>query len=130
MNKGHLRQSFQPSHTHSRCCSYGIKIYVNICVFSLFQKMIRQSWLQTQQLVKSNACWLSLLGTRWQQLPGPARCVSSKPVYPELDETELEEQFVRGTGPGGQSVNKTANCVVLKHVPTGVSVKVSLKIHT
>ncbi|KAF5308703.1 hypothetical protein FQR65_LT06064 [Abscondita terminalis] len=42
---------------------------------------------------------------------------------PILLETDLEEQFVRGSGPGGQSVNKTANCVVLKHIPTGFIVK-------
>uniref|UniRef100_A0A8C2UEY0 Mitochondrial translation release factor in rescue n=1 Tax=Coturnix japonica TaxID=93934 RepID=A0A8C2UEY0_COTJA len=41
----------------------------------------------------------------------------------ELSETELKEQFVRGDGPGGQATNKTSNCVVLKHVPTGIVVK-------
>ncbi|KFP70999.1 hypothetical protein N310_01283, partial [Acanthisitta chloris] len=40
-----------------------------------------------------------------------------------LTEAELEEQFVRGDGPGGQATNKTNNCVVLKHVPTGIVVK-------
>jgi hypothetical protein len=30
---------------------------------------------------------------------------------PVLDEKDLEEKFVRGSGPGGQSINKTANCV-------------------
>ncbi|KAG9261385.1 mitochondrial translation release factor in rescue [Astyanax mexicanus] len=42
---------------------------------------------------------------------------------PVLNEEELEEQFVRGSGPGGQATNKTSNCVVLKHSPTGVVVK-------
>lgn len=42
---------------------------------------------------------------------------------PVLNEEELEEQFVRGHGPGGQATNKTNNCVVLKHVPTGIVVK-------
>lgn len=41
-----------------------------------------------------------------------------------LTEAELEEQFVRGNGPGGQATNKTNNCVVLKHVPSGIVVKV------
>ncbi|NXU96513.1 CL065 factor, partial [Cettia cetti] len=41
----------------------------------------------------------------------------------ELRETELEEQFVRGDGPGGQATNKTNNCVVLKHIPSGIVVK-------
>ncbi|XP_067683012.1 mitochondrial translation release factor in rescue-like [Haliotis asinina] len=43
--------------------------------------------------------------------------------FPVVDEGELEEQYVRGSGPGGQAVNKTANCVVLKHLPTGIVVK-------
>uniref|UniRef100_A0A669F3V7 Mitochondrial translation release factor in rescue n=2 Tax=Oreochromis TaxID=8139 RepID=A0A669F3V7_ORENI len=42
---------------------------------------------------------------------------------PVLVEDELEEQFVRGSGPGGQATNKTSNCVVLKHIPTGIVVK-------
>ncbi|NXP79176.1 CL065 factor, partial [Ramphastos sulfuratus] len=41
----------------------------------------------------------------------------------ELTEAELEEQFVRGDGPGGQATNKTNNCVVLKHIPSGIVVK-------
>ncbi|XP_068019624.1 mitochondrial translation release factor in rescue [Melanerpes formicivorus] len=40
-----------------------------------------------------------------------------------LTEAELEEQFVRGDGPGGQATNKTSNCVVLKHIPSGIVVK-------
>ncbi|XP_041855685.1 probable peptide chain release factor C12orf65 homolog, mitochondrial [Melanotaenia boesemani] len=45
------------------------------------------------------------------------------PDFPVLIEDELEEQFVRGSGPGGQATNKTSNCVVLKHIPTGIVVK-------
>ncbi|CAH2295771.1 probable peptide chain release factor C12orf65 homolog, mitochondrial [Pelobates cultripes] len=41
----------------------------------------------------------------------------------DLKETDLEEQFVRGHGPGGQATNKTSNCVVLKHIPSGIVVK-------
>lgn len=40
-------------------------------------------------------------------------------LVPQLKESELEEQFVRGNGPGGQAVNKASNCVVLIHKPTG-----------
>lgn len=42
---------------------------------------------------------------------------------PKLDENDLEEQYVRGSGPGGQATNKTNNAVVLKHKPTGIVVK-------
>ncbi|XP_010179844.1 PREDICTED: probable peptide chain release factor C12orf65 homolog, mitochondrial [Mesitornis unicolor] len=40
-----------------------------------------------------------------------------------LTEADLREQFVRGDGPGGQATNKTSNCVVLKHIPSGIVVK-------
>jgi protein subunit release factor B len=43
-------------------------------------------------------------------------------------ESELEEKFVRGFGKGGQKVNKTSNCVELKHLPTGITVKVNMSI--
>lgn len=36
---------------------------------------------------------------------------------------DIEEQFVRGSGSGGQKMNKTASTVWLKHLPTGVEVK-------
>lgn len=38
-------------------------------------------------------------------------------------EKDIEEKFVRSSGHGGQNVNKTATCVYLKHIPTGIEVK-------
>ncbi|MBU2053958.1 MAG: peptide chain release factor-like protein [Proteobacteria bacterium] len=38
-------------------------------------------------------------------------------------EEDLRETFIRSSGPGGQKVNKTATCVFLVHLPTGLSVK-------
>ncbi len=35
----------------------------------------------------------------------------------------LIERFVHGSGNGGQKLNKTASCVQLKHVPSGIEVK-------
>ncbi|KAG8992232.1 hypothetical protein FRB94_014650 [Tulasnella sp. JGI-2019a] len=43
-------------------------------------------------------------------------------VIPELHEEDLEEMFVRGSGPGGQATNKTSNNVSLIHKPTGIRV--------
>ena len=40
-----------------------------------------------------------------------------------IDEAALEEQFVQGGGPGGQKINKTASCVVLKHAASGLVIK-------
>ncbi len=42
----------------------------------------------------------------------------------ELLESDIEEKFVRSSGAGGQKVNKTSTCVHLKHIPSGLSVKV------
>lgn len=44
-----------------------------------------------------------------------------KPV--ELLESELHESFVKGSGPGGQKINKCRHCVQLKHLPTGIFVE-------
>ncbi|GAK67075.1 uncharacterized protein PAN0_016d5301 [Moesziomyces antarcticus] len=40
--------------------------------------------------------------------------------YPlTLDERDLAEKFVRGSGPGGQAINKLSTNVQLTHLPTG-----------
>lgn len=36
---------------------------------------------------------------------------------------DVDERFVRGTGPGGQKINKTSSTVWLRHGPTGVEVR-------
>jgi protein subunit release factor B len=38
-------------------------------------------------------------------------------------EADLDENFVRSGGHGGQNVNKTSTCVMLLHRPTGLQVK-------
>lgn len=58
------------------------------------------------------------------------------PVQPEKEEALLErmqklgirevdliEKFIRSGGRGGQHLNKTSTCVYLKHLPTGIEVK-------
>jgi protein subunit release factor B len=40
-----------------------------------------------------------------------------------LREEDLEEDFIRGSGPGGQKVNKTSSTVVLRHLPSGLEVR-------
>ena len=41
-----------------------------------------------------------------------------------IREEDLVEKFIRSRGAGGQNVNKVSTCVYLKHVPTGVEVKI------
>lgn len=48
----------------------------------------------------------------------PARCFGFF-----FKEEEVEEKFQRGFGPGGQAVNKSQNCVLLRHKPSGIVVR-------
>ncbi len=38
-------------------------------------------------------------------------------------EADIEETFIRASGPGGQKTNKTSSCVSLRHIPTNIIVK-------
>lgn len=38
-------------------------------------------------------------------------------------ESDLSENFVRSGGNGGQNVNKTSTCVMLTHLPSGISIR-------
>ncbi|MBP7652179.1 peptide chain release factor-like protein [Candidatus Dependentiae bacterium] len=42
-----------------------------------------------------------------------------------ISESDIEETFVKSSGPGGQKINKTSTCVCLIHKPTGTIVKCS-----
>lgn len=40
-----------------------------------------------------------------------------------IQKSDVIEQFIRASGPGGQKVNKTSSAVYLKHLPSGIEVK-------
>ena len=40
-----------------------------------------------------------------------------------MRENDLDEKFIRGSGAGGQKINKTSSCVQLIHLPTGTEVR-------
>jgi protein subunit release factor B len=58
-------------------------------------------------------------------LPSPEKTASLERRMLELGivAEDLVEKFVRGSGAGGQKINKTSNCVFLKHVPSGIAIK-------
>jgi protein subunit release factor B len=37
--------------------------------------------------------------------------------------SDVDERFIRGSGPGGQKINKTSSTVWLLHRPTGIEVR-------
>ena len=53
------------------------------------------------------------------------KVLQEKPLPPRIviPEGDIEESFLKGTGPGGQKINKTSSAVQLKHLPTGIVVK-------
>lgn len=75
-------------------------------------------------------------GHRWQRVPPTERhgrvhtSTITVAVLPEptaleiqLDERDLEETMMRGSGAGGQHRNKTDSAVRLRHRPTGLVVR-------
>ena len=40
-----------------------------------------------------------------------------------VEEADLTERFILGSGSGGQKVNKTASCVQLRHAPSGINIR-------
>lgn len=58
-------------------------------------------------------------------MPSPEKLAALEARMERLDITEesLLEKFIHGSGSGGQKINKTASCVYLKHLPTGIEVK-------
>jgi peptide chain release factor len=56
--------------------------------------------------------------------PEKERALEARLRTLHIHEEDLEETFIRSSGPGGQHVNKTSTCVRLVHRPSGLSVKV------
>lgn len=62
-------------------------------------------------------------------LPSPDKisALEQRMVSLGIDPNDLLEKFVRGSGAGGQKINKTSNCVFLKHLPTGITIKCQME---
>ncbi|TVY55340.1 putative peptide chain release factor-like protein [Lachnellula suecica] len=55
----------------------------------------------------------------------PAQWQKKMPDRPKPPpEDDFTEVFLKGSGPGGQKINKTSAAVQLKHIPTGLVLKV------
>jgi protein subunit release factor B len=53
----------------------------------------------------------------------PSTLEKSLPPRKILLDSDIIENFLHGSGPGGQKINKTSSAVQLKHIPTGIVVK-------
>ena len=55
--------------------------------------------------------------------PDKERALAERMAALGIRECDLEESFVRGSGSGGQKINKTSSCVVLRHRPSGIEIR-------
>jgi protein subunit release factor B len=75
------------------------------------------------------APWTFLRGVVQQRLATRAftatatACEKALPPRRKILDHEVTEAFLRGSGPGGQKINKTSCAVQLKHLATGIVVK-------
>ena len=53
---------------------------------------------------------------KWQKIKDRMRLLG-------INEKELIEKFILGSGRGGQKLHKTLSCVYLKHIETGIEIK-------
>ncbi len=49
--------------------------------------------------------------------------IKAKMCIASLCEDDIEESYIRGSGSGGQKINKTSSCVRLIHKPTGTQIR-------
>jgi protein subunit release factor B len=40
-----------------------------------------------------------------------------------IEEKDIDEKFILGSGKGGQKINKTSSCVSVHHLPSGIKIK-------
>lgn len=53
---------------------------------------------------------------KWEKLHGRMESL-------QISEKDLEEHFIRGSGSGGQKINKTSSCVQLRHTVSGTEIR-------
>lgn len=86
------------------------------CCWAMFLARLRNSnfAVTSSSLIRRSARTFSIQSAQLEK-PLPPRIV--------IPEKDIIESFLKGSGPGGQKINKTSSAVQLKHIPTGIVVK-------
>lgn len=85
---------------------------------NVYVAMMLARWAGLRTAVQHNYQW----ATRAFTSSTPA-LEKALPPRRKITDDEITESFLRGTGPGGQKINKTSCAVQLKHLATGIVVK-------
>lgn len=111
-------RSFEPARTANLIYKFPAETLARLHILSCSSECFRSIFTEGKFQTSTNLSVFPVLLTQ-----NRLKHSHTDPALPQLKEEDLEEDHVRGAGPGGQSVNKTTNCVVLKHKPTGIVVK-------
>lgn len=63
------------------------------------------------------------LNERFDVSPGKFEALLERIQRLRINPSLIDEGFTRGSGKGGQKINKTSNCVQLHYPPLGISVR-------
>ncbi len=55
--------------------------------------------------------------------PGKEEALLERMAALGISEDDIDESFIRGSGAGGQKINKTSSCVQLIHRPTNIVIR-------
>lgn len=101
--------------TFTRQCAYGSPVLPPTAMFPLLSPLFTSS-IQLLKRIRPRSSIRNFTLTP---------VTLAKPLPPRLviPESDVEESFLKGSGPGGQKINKTSSAVQLKHLPTGLVVK-------
>lgn len=75
----------------------------------------------TSRTPSCRSCFTSQLRTISSSVPLHKK--DQLPPRPKIAEEETFKRYLKGSGPGGQKINKTSSAVQLTHLPTGIVVK-------
>ncbi|KAJ9500255.1 hypothetical protein H2202_004050 [Exophiala xenobiotica] len=76
-----------------------------------------------QQQASAGVSFVRFLARPFSTTRAPRKKHEQLPPRPSLPDSELKHTFVKGSGPGGQKINKTNSAAQVTHLPTGIVVK-------